>query len=40
MNISIDLHSHSHYSRGVGEITLKAVETAMRYKGIDVLGVK
>ncbi len=38
MKLAVDLHSHSGYAGGVGQIELKAVSAAMKLKGIDVFG--
>ncbi len=38
MNICVDLHSHSGYAGGVGDILLEDIYQTMRYKGIDVFG--
>lgn len=38
MTLTLDLHSHSGYSGGVGQISLEAVAKAMILKGIDVFG--
>ena len=38
MKISIDLHSHSGYSGGVGKINLNDIAGIMALKGIDVFG--
>jgi len=38
MIVSVDLHSHSGYSGGVGQISLDNVANAMTAKGIDVYG--
>ncbi|PID28908.1 MAG: hypothetical protein CSB55_02250 [Candidatus Cloacimonadota bacterium] len=37
-NLAVDLHSHSGYAGGVGQITLEDVAQTMKYKGIDVFG--
>ncbi|MCD4797178.1 MAG: endonuclease Q family protein [Candidatus Cloacimonetes bacterium] len=38
MQIAVDLHSHSGYAGGVGQIELSDVSRAMKLKGIDVFG--
>ena len=38
MKLAVDLHSHSGYAGGVGQIELSAVSCAMKLKGIDVFG--
>lgn len=38
MRVAVDLHSHSGYAGGVGQITLEAVSRTMKWKGIDVFG--
>ncbi|HOD53203.1 MAG TPA: endonuclease Q family protein [Candidatus Cloacimonadota bacterium] len=38
MQICVDLHSHSGYAGGVGDIQLKDIVNTMSYKGIDVFG--
>lgn len=38
MQITVDLHSHSGYAGGVGDISLKNIAQTMQYKGIDVYG--
>lgn len=38
MKLSVDLHSHSGYSGGVGNISLEKVVAAMEFKGIDIFG--
>jgi ATP-dependent DNA helicase UvrD/PcrA len=38
MKLAVDLHSHSGYAGGVGQIELKAVSATMKLKGIDVFG--
>ena len=38
MNIAVDLHSHSGYAGGVGQISLTDVSNIMKQKGIDVFG--
>jgi uncharacterized protein (TIGR00375 family) len=38
MRLSLDLHSHSGYAGGVGQIELTAVSQTMKKKGIDVFG--
>lgn len=38
MELTLDLHSHSGYSGGVGKINLEKIEQAMVYKGLDVFG--
>lgn len=38
MKLSVDLHSHSGYAGGVGQIELAAVSAAMKLKGIDIFG--
>ncbi len=38
MQITVDLHSHSGYAGGVGDVSLDAVAQAMAFKGIDVYG--
>lgn len=38
MKLAVDLHSHSGYAGGVGQIELKAVSKTMKLKGIDVFG--
>ncbi len=38
MQISVDLHSHSGYSGGVGKINLEDIAETMRLKGIAVFG--
>ena len=38
MDISIDLHAHSGYAGGVGDVSLTSIEKAMQYKGIDIFG--
>ncbi len=38
MQLAVDLHSHSGYAGGVGQIELSDVSRAMKLKGIDVFG--
>ncbi len=38
MILFTDLHSHSGYSGGVGQITLESIVSGMKLKGIDVFG--
>lgn len=38
MKIAVDLHSHSGYAGGVGQILLEDVSRTMKLKGIDVFG--
>jgi uncharacterized protein (TIGR00375 family) len=38
MQLAVDLHSHSGYAGGVGQIELSAVSRTMKLKGIDVFG--
>jgi len=38
MKLAVDLHSHSGYAGGVGQIELKAVSATMKLKGIDIFG--
>ena len=38
MKLAVDLHSHSGYAGGVGQIELEAVSATMKLKGIDVFG--
>ncbi len=38
MKLAVDLHSHSGYAGGVGQIELPAVSRTMKLKGIDVFG--
>ncbi len=38
MKLSVDLHSHSGYAGGVGQIELTSVSKTMKLKGIDVFG--
>ena len=38
MKLTVDLHSHSGYAGGVGQIELKSVASTMKLKGIDVFG--
>ena len=38
MHINADLHSHSGYAGGVGNISLTAIDEMMTLKGIDVVG--
>ena len=38
MQIAVDLHSHSGYAGGVGDISLKDICRSMSYKGIKVFG--
>lgn len=38
MRLVVDLHSHSGYAGGVGDLALDAVATTMAKKGIDVFG--
>ncbi|MCF7794094.1 MAG: endonuclease Q family protein [Candidatus Cloacimonetes bacterium] len=38
MELAVDLHSHSGYAGGVGQIELIAVSQTMKLKGIDVFG--
>ena len=38
MKLAVDLHSHSGYAGGVGQIELTAVSRTMKLKGIDVFG--
>ncbi|MCD4818356.1 MAG: endonuclease Q family protein [Candidatus Cloacimonetes bacterium] len=38
MKIAVDLHSHSGYAGGVGQISLEDVSRTMKLKGIDVFG--
>lgn len=38
MRLTVDLHSHSGYSGGVGQISLPSVAATMRAKGIGVFG--
>ncbi|MBT4332794.1 MAG: hypothetical protein HOD64_05900, partial [Candidatus Cloacimonetes bacterium] len=38
MKLAVDLHSHSGYAGGVGQIELSAVSKTMKLKGIDVFG--
>ena len=38
MKLTVDLHSHSGYAGGVGQIELKTVSCTMKLKGIDVFG--
>ena len=38
MKLAVDLHSHSGYAGGVGQIELTAVSKTMKLKGIDVFG--
>jgi uncharacterized protein (TIGR00375 family) len=37
-HIAVDLHSHSGYAGGVGQISLRNIAQTMRWKGIDVFG--
>jgi uncharacterized protein (TIGR00375 family) len=37
-NIAVDLHSHSGYAGGVGQITLEDISKTMKQKGIDIFG--
>jgi PHP family Zn ribbon phosphoesterase len=38
LQITVDLHSHSGYAGGVGDVPLDAIAKAMAFKGIDVYG--
>jgi DNA helicase II / ATP-dependent DNA helicase PcrA len=38
MKLAVDLHSHSGYAGGVGQIELSSVSQTMKLKGIDVFG--
>ncbi|MCK5050917.1 MAG: hypothetical protein KAS53_04215 [Candidatus Cloacimonetes bacterium] len=38
MKLAVDLHSHSGYAGGVGQIELTAVSKTMKLKGIDIFG--
>jgi uncharacterized protein (TIGR00375 family) len=38
IHIAADLHSHSGYAGGVGQISLQKITETMRWKGIDVFG--
>ena len=38
MRLNIDLHSHSGYSGGVGQISCENIVNGMRLKGIDIFG--
>jgi len=38
LKLAVDLHSHSGYAGGVGQIELTAVSRTMKLKGIDVFG--
>ncbi len=38
MKLVVDLHSHSGYAGGVGQIELTTVSRTMKLKGIDVFG--
>ncbi|MCD4651191.1 MAG: endonuclease Q family protein [Candidatus Cloacimonetes bacterium] len=38
MKLAVDLHSHSGYAGGVGDIQLTDIATTMKRKGIDVFG--
>ena len=38
MKLAVDLHSHSGYAGGVGQIELTAVSRTMKLKGIDIFG--
>jgi PHP family Zn ribbon phosphoesterase len=38
LQLTVDLHSHSGYSGGVGQVSLAGVAETMRKKGIDVFG--
>jgi DNA helicase II / ATP-dependent DNA helicase PcrA len=38
MKLAVDLHSHSGYAGGVGQIELNSVSATMKLKGIDVFG--
>jgi uncharacterized protein (TIGR00375 family) len=38
MRLAVDLHSHSGYAGGVGQIELSSVSGTMKLKGIDVFG--
>lgn len=38
MNLAVDLHSHSGYAGGVGQVLLTKVSEVMKQKGIDVFG--
>lgn len=38
MRIAVDLHSHSGYAGGVGQIELSQVSHSMKLKGIDIFG--
>ncbi len=38
MRLAVDLHSHSGYAGGVGQIELETVARTMKLKGIDVFG--
>ena len=38
MQLCVDLHSHSGYAGGVGDIQLNDIVNTMSYKGIDVFG--
>jgi len=38
MQLTVDLHSHSGYAGGVGQIELSSIAAAMKLKGIDVFG--
>jgi DNA helicase II / ATP-dependent DNA helicase PcrA len=38
MHLTVDLHSHSGYAGGVGQIELSSIAAAMKLKGIDVFG--
>ncbi|HNX01887.1 MAG TPA: endonuclease Q family protein, partial [Candidatus Cloacimonadota bacterium] len=38
MQLAVDLHSHSGYAGGVGNVSLDDIAVAMQYKGIDVYG--
>ncbi len=38
MKLAVDLHSHSGYAGGVGQIELTSVSKTMKLKGIDVFG--
>ncbi|MFO7659693.1 MAG: endonuclease Q family protein [Candidatus Cloacimonadaceae bacterium] len=39
MAIAVDLHSHSSYAGGAGNISLTSLAETMRYKGIQVFGI-
>lgn len=38
MQLTVDLHSHSGYAGGVGQIELNSVAAVMKVKGIDIFG--